>query len=68
MTTLEIIEILYILGFLITAVLSYVAIRQDNGTRGDYFVVLVASIFLWWIFLPASFYENYLQDFFNKKL
>lgn len=68
MTTLQIIEILYILGFLITAILSYVVVRQDNGTRGDYFVLLVTSIFLWWIFLPVSFYENYLKDFFNKKL
>lgn len=68
MTKLEIILILYVLGFLITAILAYVGIKKDNGTRGDYFVVLITSIFFWWIFLPISFYENYLKDFLNKKL
>jgi len=68
MTTSEIILIIYIIGYLITALLSYVVVKQDNGTRGDYFVLLITSTLFWWVFLPLSFYENYVKDFLNKKL
>ena len=68
MTNLEIIPILYFLGYLITNILAYIVIKQNNGTRGDYFVCLITNTIFWWIFLPISFYENYLKDFLNKKL
>lgn len=68
MTNLEIILILYIIGYLITNILAYAVIKQNNGTRRDYFVLLITNTIFWWIFLPISFYENYLKDFLNKKL
>lgn len=68
MTNLEIISILYVLGFLITSILGYIEYKSVHSTRGDYFQFLIASIIFWWIFLPISFYENYLKDFLNKKL